>query len=150
MVVTNDMASQNKEVLKDLGEKPVLHTYRKENIFIVLEWETHTLNEVYDGERDDPRDIHESYSSSPAAETTADLQACLSLFSKPEVLSPQDSWYCSQCKDHVQATKTVEVYSCPESVIIHFKRFASGSRFFFLFFLSVYFFPTSTHPQPLF
>mmetsp|Transcript_16127 Transcript_16127/g.37390 ORF Transcript_16127/g.37390 Transcript_16127/m.37390 type:complete len:884 (-) Transcript_16127:291-2942(-) len=52
------------------------------------------------------------------------LRACFDLFSTPEKLSPEDVWYCGKCKDHVQATKTMELWSVPDVLVLHLKRFS--------------------------
>lgn len=59
------------------------------------------------------------------------LYDCLNNFMIEETLSGNDKWYCSKCKDHVIATKKMEVYKTPEILIIHFKRFSHnrGSMF---------------------
>lgn len=41
-----------------------------------------------------------------------------------EVLKGDDKWYCGKCKDHVVATKKMEIYSSPDYLIIHLKRFS--------------------------
>lgn len=41
-----------------------------------------------------------------------------------ETLSGNDKWYCGKCKDHVVATKKMEIYKIPECLIVHFKRFS--------------------------
>lgn len=51
---------------------------------------------------------------------------CFNLFIKPEVLDKDNTWYCSQCKDHKQATKTMELYIAPKILIIHLKRFKTN------------------------
>ncbi|ODQ81991.1 hypothetical protein BABINDRAFT_160205 [Babjeviella inositovora NRRL Y-12698] len=56
------------------------------------------------------------------------LSDCLELFSKPEVLGEQDLWYCPNCKDHRQATKTIELWKTPDILTIHLKRFEGQGR----------------------
>ena len=51
------------------------------------------------------------------------LQQCLELFIKPEVLGPDDKWYCPRCKEHIQAEKCMSVWRLPPILIIHLKRF---------------------------
>jgi len=41
-----------------------------------------------------------------------------------EVLKGDDKWYCGKCKNHVVATKKMEIYSSPDYLIIHLKRFS--------------------------
>lgn len=35
-------------------------------------------------------------------------------------------WYCSKCKEHVQATKTLEIFKVPRVLIISLKRFKTS------------------------
>jgi ubiquitin carboxyl-terminal hydrolase 4/11/15 len=60
----------------------------------------------------------------PAADSRITLYDCLNNFMIEETLSGNDKWYCNKCKDHVIATKKMEVYRTPEILIIHFKRFS--------------------------
>jgi len=48
---------------------------------------------------------------------------CISWFSQEETLTGNDRWYCSNCKQHQNALKKMEVYKAPEFLIIHLKRF---------------------------
>ncbi|GMT15316.1 hypothetical protein PFISCL1PPCAC_6613, partial [Pristionchus fissidentatus] len=51
------------------------------------------------------------------------LQEMLAMFSETERLKPEESWYCNRCKDHVEATKRLELYRLPPVLIIQLKRF---------------------------
>jgi len=55
--------------------------------------------------------------------TTVTLDQCLKQFASPEVLSRDNMWYCNKCKEHVQATKTLQVWKLPKVLVIHLKRF---------------------------
>lgn len=57
------------------------------------------------------------------------LYDCLELFSKPETLGQNDLWYCPKCKEHTQATKKIEIWSAPDILTIHLKRFESVQSF---------------------
>ena len=52
------------------------------------------------------------------------LEDCLRLFTEAEELSEQDPWYCPQCCKHKQATKKFDLWSLPQYLIIHLKRFS--------------------------
>jgi len=56
---------------------------------------------------------------------------CLSWFSTEETLTGNDKWYCSRCKNHVNALKKMELYRAPEFLIIHLKRFSHQRSSFF-------------------
>ncbi|KAF1942844.1 cysteine proteinase [Clathrospora elynae] len=57
------------------------------------------------------------------------LGECFTESSKSEVLSEDNAWYCSRCKELRRATKTLEIWTAPDILIIHLKRF-SGQRTF--------------------
>lgn len=61
--------------------------------------------------------------------STVSLYDCLKSFSTPEVLGDQDLWYCPNCKDHKQATKTIQIWSTGDLLTIHLKRFQSARSF---------------------
>lgn len=54
------------------------------------------------------------------------LTECLTLFSKQEKLDKDNEWYCNRCKEHKQATKKMEIYKLPSTLILHFKRFKTS------------------------
>lgn len=56
------------------------------------------------------------------------LDECLNEFRKDEILSENDAWYCPRCKEHRQARKKFELWSAPDIVVIHLKRFTQSSR----------------------
>ncbi|CAD8135423.1 unnamed protein product [Paramecium pentaurelia] len=56
------------------------------------------------------------------------LEDCLRSFAKEETLGKGNEWYCNKCKQHVQATKQMEIYRAPQLLIIHLKRFRSGNN----------------------
>lgn len=64
------------------------------------------------------------------------LMDCFEEFRKPELLDDDNKWYCNKCKDHVRATKQMEIFKCPPVMVINLKRFkqsGGGSRFFGLY-----------------
>ncbi|KAH6625711.1 hypothetical protein C7974DRAFT_361139 [Boeremia exigua] len=57
------------------------------------------------------------------------LDECLTETSKSETLSEDNPWYCSNCKEMRRATKTLDIWTVPDILIFHLKRF-SGFRSF--------------------
>ena len=63
--------------------------------------------------------------------STITLDDCLMDFCQPERLDDDNLWYCNRCKDHVPATKTMQLWRLPNILIVHLKRFSfsHASRF---------------------
>jgi len=53
-----------------------------------------------------------------------DLSECIYSFCEKETLSENDAWYCSKCKDFKCASKKIDLWSTPDLLIIHLKRFS--------------------------
>lgn len=59
----------------------------------------------------------------PEHEFEVNIQDCLDYFVQPETLDANNLWYCSKCKEHKPAQKTMMLYRPPKILIIHLKRF---------------------------
>jgi ubiquitin carboxyl-terminal hydrolase 4/11/15 len=101
-------------------------TYASENITVGIYW-----NE--EGKRlyTPPKEIARHESAAKVAVFDEDsngvratLDDCLAEFTKEETLAEGDEWYCSSCKAHKRAKKQFSVYSAPNHLIIHLKRFS--------------------------
>lgn len=57
------------------------------------------------------------------------LEECFAETSKSEVLSEDNAWYCSRCKELRRATKTLEIWTAPDILVVHLKRFSSHRVF---------------------
>ena len=58
-----------------------------------------------------------------AASRGVTLDQCFETFVKPERLDEKNMWYCSSCKEHVRAMKTMELWRLPNILVVHLKRF---------------------------
>ena len=56
------------------------------------------------------------------------LDQCLQDFKQSETLDEDNKWYCNKCQQHVQATKTLEIYRVPKIMIISLKRFKTSKN----------------------
>ena len=56
------------------------------------------------------------------------IDDCFAEFRRPETLDEDNMWYCSKCKEHVQATKSLQIYKAPPIFIINLKRFNYGKQ----------------------
>ena len=59
-----------------------------------------------------------------AKKQTLGLTECLKLYTSQEKLGADDAWYCPACKKHQQASKKFDLWTLPEVLIIHLKRFS--------------------------
>ncbi|KAF2105941.1 hypothetical protein BDV96DRAFT_607854 [Lophiotrema nucula] len=57
------------------------------------------------------------------------LDECFAESSKSEVLSEDNAWYCNRCKEMRRATKTLEIWTAPDILVVHLKRFSSHRAF---------------------
>ena len=55
------------------------------------------------------------------------LSASLESFTSAEELDEENAWYCSQCQKHVCAKKRITLWSTPDILILHLKRFEFNS-----------------------
>jgi ubiquitin carboxyl-terminal hydrolase 8 len=51
------------------------------------------------------------------------LDQCLDNYIKTEILTNNERWYCPKCKEKVDSEKKIMLWSIPNYLIIHFKRF---------------------------
>ncbi|KAL5961546.1 Ubiquitin carboxyl-terminal hydrolase 15 [Taenia solium] len=56
------------------------------------------------------------------------LDDCIDLFLASEQLGNHDLWYCKKCKQHRQAFKKFDIWSLPQVLVIHLKRYRSAYR----------------------
>ena len=51
------------------------------------------------------------------------ISECLEKFTEGEQLDENNAWFCPKCKNHVCALKTMKLWSTPDILILHLKRF---------------------------
>jgi len=54
-------------------------------------------------------------------------------FKTSEMLDEDNKWFCSKCKEHVQATKQLEIYRTPPVLVVSLKRFKGGKQKFSMY-----------------
>ena len=54
------------------------------------------------------------------------LHDCLQEFTREEQLGEDDLWYCPRCKKHQQATKKFDIWTVPDILVVHLKRFSNS------------------------
>lgn len=59
----------------------------------------------------------------------AKFESAVQAFMAAEVLGPEDTWKCPKCKEGVQARTQLHLWTVPEVLVVHLKRFIlSGMR----------------------
>ncbi|KAJ3097269.1 ubiquitin carboxyl-terminal hydrolase [Phlyctochytrium planicorne] len=68
--------------------------------------------------------------SAPKVNKAITLLDCLNEFRKEEIMGEEDTWYCPQCKEHQRIKKKLDIWSVPETLVFHLKRFSNNGRGF--------------------
>jgi ubiquitin carboxyl-terminal hydrolase 8 len=55
--------------------------------------------------------------------STIQLEDCLGKFMEGEQLDERNAWYCPRCRQHVCALKMIALWTVPDILILHLKRF---------------------------
>lgn len=111
---------------------------------LVLDWSAQGFDQLFGGsDADDPRGQSTNLERPTVPDPELDarrarradrrkqgvfLDECFSETAKSEVLSEENAWYCSRCKELRRATKTLEIWTVPDILIVHLKRFSAQSR----------------------
>ncbi|XP_055916818.1 ubiquitin carboxyl-terminal hydrolase 43 isoform X2 [Eupeodes corollae] len=93
------------------------------HIKLLLEW---TDPEEFFADLTDPVVEHESVSrlkNNKATDTALSLEQCLEHYTKAETLSAEDAWRCPHCQQYLPVVKTLGLWSLPDILVVHFKRF---------------------------
>ncbi|XP_048740346.2 ubiquitin carboxyl-terminal hydrolase 19-like isoform X2 [Ostrea edulis] len=112
------------ERVEDLGDEPIDLTYRQ---FLSIDWKNHEKFDSYvlvqtkDMEYEEDPTLTSQYSEETG---NINIQQCLDLFTEPEILNPEEAWYCPSCKEHREATKQMSIWRLPHTLIIQLKRFS--------------------------
>ncbi|ORY02564.1 hypothetical protein BCR34DRAFT_605535 [Clohesyomyces aquaticus] len=112
---------------------------------IVLEWNPEAYDALFDGTNEHDQRGMETLKFIETLED-AELQAkkakrlarkrngitleeCFAETSKSEILSEDNAWYCNRCKELRRATKTLEIWTVPDILVVHLKRFSAHRTF---------------------
>ncbi|KAK0647322.1 putative ubiquitin carboxyl-terminal hydrolase 12 [Lasiodiplodia hormozganensis] len=57
------------------------------------------------------------------------LEDCFAETAKTEILSEENAWYCNRCKELRRASKTLEIWTAPDILVVHLKRFGANRGF---------------------
>ncbi|CAH2106428.1 unnamed protein product [Euphydryas editha] len=68
-------------------------------------------------------EVHVSAAASPLT-----LHACLTHYTRAEHLAQEDAWRCPQCQRYMPVVKTLGLWSLPDILVIHLKRFRQQAK----------------------
>ncbi|NWU89134.1 UBP19 hydrolase, partial [Upupa epops] len=119
-------AANREQKLEDKGDTPL---ELMDNCSLALVWKNNErLKEFVLVESKELECVEDPGSASEAARAGHfTLEQCLNLFTKPEVLAPEEAWYCPKCKQHREASKQLMLWRLPNVLIIQLKRFSFRS-----------------------
>jgi hypothetical protein len=117
----NAAANLEVEQLKDDGNPLKLDS----KMYLAVEFDEKVKQKFLDEKELLATSVHESLNIRMSQKKQViQLSECLELFTTIEKLSADDLWYCPSCKKHQQATKKFDLWSLPQVLIIHLKRFS--------------------------
>ncbi|TPX51593.1 hypothetical protein SeLEV6574_g00210 [Synchytrium endobioticum] len=114
------------------------------HILLMTEWESRLAKNVFGEDFMSSsissgafaQDLHPDYmaetsSSHEAKSTSKDtkpitLEDCLQEFMKEEIMGEDDTWFCPACQKHQRSMKKIDLWSVPEILVFHLKRFSSS------------------------
>uniref|UniRef100_A0A8C4IIC2 Ubiquitin carboxyl-terminal hydrolase n=1 Tax=Dicentrarchus labrax TaxID=13489 RepID=A0A8C4IIC2_DICLA len=91
--------------------------------YVAIDWDPEMKKRFYN-ENEAEKYVKHASMEVPQQQTTVQLQECIELFTTVETLEEENPWYCPVCKKHQLATKKLDLWSLPEVLIIHLKRFS--------------------------
>jgi len=119
--VVNSYGTMDVDDIQDDGE----YIKFQSRSYIAIDWNKKAIEQCYDDKSSEEFEEDESMNYRPVQKRhSIQLTECLSLFTNLEKLGAQDPWYCPQCKKHQQATKQFDLWSLPDILVIHLKRFS--------------------------
>ncbi|KAL3853771.1 hypothetical protein ACJMK2_017284 [Sinanodonta woodiana] len=92
--------------------------------YVAVDWHPVARKRFYNESAAEAFEQHETMKMKTQKKQVIQINDCLELFTTTEKLGAQDPWYCSKCEKHQQATKKFDIWSLPNVLIIHLKRFS--------------------------
>ena len=124
LLVTNSFGRVIKPTLEDSDSVAFsIATDGTEVLAAILIEEGSDWNFSRFGDLDEPKCGADNSDVQDNAKSGVDLFDCFDKFVEKEQLGDADTVYCSNCKQHTPPTKKMDVWSAPDVLILHLKRF---------------------------
>ncbi|XP_075814426.1 ubiquitin carboxyl-terminal hydrolase 11 [Microtus pennsylvanicus] len=91
--------------------------------YIAMDWEPEMKRRYYDEVEAEGYVKHDCVGY-VLKKSPVQLQECIKLFTTVETLEKENPWFCPSCRQHRLATKKLDLWTLPEVLIIHLKRFS--------------------------
>ena len=101
-----------------------------QHVKLILEWDDSTKSKIIQ----DDSDQIEEHASVKQLKTNAELgcavtlEECFDLYTRAEILGAEDAWHCPYCNKKQEVVKKLGLWSLPDILVIHLKRFRQQSR----------------------
>merc|ERR1712212_1270728 len=110
----DDMLSEDEETIKLTSKN-----------YLSLDWHPRAKQKFFNEKAAEDFTQDDSWNGKIAPKKQViSLSECLKLYTSQEKLGADDAWYCPNCQKHQQATKKFDLWSLPEVLVIHLKRFS--------------------------
>ncbi|MBN3271197.1 UBP31 hydrolase, partial [Polyodon spathula] len=102
------------------------------HVKVVVEWDKETKDYLFGHTEDeyvpDSESVHQQREQHHQPQTCT-LSQCFQLYTKEEQLAPDDAWRCPHCKQLQQGSIKLNLWTLPDVLILHLKRFRQeGNR----------------------
>jgi len=108
------------------NDDPVAFTKKDKNGYLAVSWTKKAVKTMWDKDEALAVELDQSVKDHRAQKgvtSSYTLHDSLQLFTTNEQLSPEDPWWCPQCKEHQQAFKKFDLWKLPRILVFHLKRF---------------------------
>ncbi|XP_010864114.1 ubiquitin carboxyl-terminal hydrolase 11 isoform X1 [Esox lucius] len=122
LLFTIQAVNSNGTTERGMGEDGSAFSFSSQP-YVAIDWDPDMKKKYYNENEAEKYVKHQSMEV-PHQQTTVQLQECIELFTTVETLEEENPWYCPTCKKHQLATKKLDLWSLPEVLIIHLKRFS--------------------------
>jgi len=100
------------------------------HVRLVAEWDNPAKTQII-ADDTDPIEEHASVKqvqTAPPESSSVTLQECFSLYTSAERLGQDDAFFCPQCNKKQEVVKKLGVWSVPDVLVVHLKRFRQSTR----------------------
>ncbi|XP_046816167.1 ubiquitin carboxyl-terminal hydrolase 31 isoform X1 [Vespa velutina] len=101
-----------------------------QHVKLILEWDEATKNNIIQ----DDSDQIEEHASVKQLKTNSELggavtlEECFDLYTRAETLGAEDAWHCPYCNKKQEVVKKLGLWTLPDILVIHLKRFRQQSK----------------------